>query len=148
MNQPVPKPINPEEVPGLALAVIAADKFPVLATIEGDRPRARPVSPVRSDGFTIWVASLRSYDKTAQIEANPNVELCYLDGDHDQVRIEGVARVEERGEVIRSIWDENALLRQYLGSPENPEFVLYRIEPSRVRFMREWALNYHEVPLG
>jgi hypothetical protein len=26
--------------------------------------------------------------------------------------------------------------------------VLYRIRPARVRYMQEWALDYHEVPLG
>ena len=31
-------------------------------------------------------------------------------------------------------------------TPENPELIIYRIEPSRVRFMREWALEYVEVP--
>ena len=26
--------------------------------------------------------------------------------------------------------------------------VLYRIDPNKVRFMREWALEYHDVPLS
>ena len=29
---------------------------------------------------------------------------------------------------------------------ENPDFILYRVVPTRVRFMKEWALTYHEVP--
>jgi len=47
----------------------------------------------------------------------------------------------------QEIWDANPLLRAYLKSVDNPEFILYRIEPRRVRYMREWALEYHEVPL-
>jgi hypothetical protein len=39
-------------------------------------------------------------------------------------------------------------LRQYLGSLDNPELIVYRIQPNRVRYMQEWALTYHEVPLG
>ena len=38
-------------------------------------------------------------------------------------------------------------LRQYVGKPDNPELIVYRIRPTRVRYMREWALDYHEVPL-
>jgi hypothetical protein len=38
-------------------------------------------------------------------------------------------------------------LRRYLGSLDNPELIVYRMRPSRVRYMREWALEYHEVPL-
>ena len=58
--KPQPEPVKPQEVRGLALKVIAEDKFPVLASIDGDRPRVRPVSPLRHDGFTVWVASLRN----------------------------------------------------------------------------------------
>jgi hypothetical protein len=40
------------------------------------------------------------------------------------------------------------LLRKYLGTPSNPELIIYCIRPSRVRFMREWALDYIEIPLA
>ncbi len=123
-------------------------RFPQLATIDGDQPRVRPVSPVRTDGFTVYVANLRSYHKTGEIAANPKVELCYLDAQHDQVRITGTAEVVNDNELLRAIWDENPLLRQYLGDIDNPELIVYRIAPNRVRFMREWALDYHEVPLA
>ena len=148
MPGPAPQPIAPEELPALARAVIANAKFPQLATVDGDQPRLRPVSPVRVDGFTIYVANLRSYGKTHEIAANPKVELCYLDEHHDQVRITGTAEVLTDAALLREIWDSNPLLRRYLGSPENPALIIYRIRPARVRFMREWALEYHDVPLG
>jgi hypothetical protein len=44
-------------------------------------------------------------------------------------------------------WDANPLIRQQLGSIDNPELSLYRIVPNQVRFMREWALEYHDVPI-
>ena len=47
---------------------------------------------------------------------------------------------------LDAIWQSNPLLRRYLGTPDNPELIIYRIRPERVRFMREWALTYHEVP--
>jgi general stress protein 26 len=75
------------------------------------------------------------------------VELCYLDENHDQVRITGVARPVTDRALLDEIWAGAPLLRQYLGSPENPELIIYAIQPSQVRFMREWALDYHEVPL-
>lgn len=148
MSRPQPEPVSPSEVAALAARVVAADRFPHLATIDGDRPRVRPVSPVRTEGFTVYVANLRSYHKTAEIAANPNVELCYLDDGHDQVRISGRAEVVADRAVLESIWADNPLLRGYLGSLDNPELVVYRITPTRVRFMREWALEYDEVPLG
>jgi general stress protein 26 len=148
MTRPLPEPVRPGEVTKLALAVVQADRFPHLATLDADQPRVRPVSPVRTDGFVVYVANLRCYHKTAEIAANPRVELCYLDDRHDQVRITGVAEVVTDAAVLQEIWDANPLLRQYLGRIDNPEFILYRVRPTRVRFMREWALDYHEVPLG
>ncbi len=146
--QPKPKPVDPTEVFSLALATIKSSKFPMLATMDGDQPRLRPVSPVRTEGFTIYVANLRRYGKTAEIAANPKVELCYCDAEHNQVRITGVAEELTDRAVIDDIWQHNPLLRAYLGTPENPELIIYRIRPQRVRYMREWALEYFEVPLA
>ena len=148
MSKPIPEPIDPAKVRELALSVVRADRFPHLATIDGDQPRLRPVSPVRTDEFTVYVANLRSYHKTAEIAANPNVELCYLDDKHDQVRITGIAEIVIDRAILQEIWDANPLLRQYLGSLDNPMLIVYRITPTRVRFMKEWALDYHEVALS
>lgn len=92
MAAPTPVLIDSSQRVSLAQAVLQADKFPQLATIDGDQPRVRPVSPVRTDGFTIYVANLRSYHKTEEIAANPNVELCYVDERHDQVRLTAAPR--------------------------------------------------------
>ena len=49
MTRPEPKPLDPQEVRALALEVIRQDRFPQLATCDGDQPRVRPVSPVRTE---------------------------------------------------------------------------------------------------
>jgi general stress protein 26 len=147
MSKPTPAPVDPAQLVDLARAVVQADPFPYLATIDGDQPRLRPVSPVRTDGFTVYVANLRAYHKTEEIAANPRVELGYLNENHDQVRITGVAEIVTDRPLLQEIWDANPLLRQYLGSLDNPQLIVYRIRPVRVRYMREWALDYHEVPV-
>ena len=147
MARPHPKPVDPSELAGLALATMAGAKFPMLATTDGGQPRLRPVSPVRTERFTVWVANLRSYGKTREIAANPKVELCYLAENHDQVRITGTADIVTDRVILESIWNANPLLRSYLGSLDNPELIIYQITPDRVRFMREWALDYYEVPV-
>ncbi|MDB6152554.1 MAG: hypothetical protein JWL90_1007 [Chthoniobacteraceae bacterium] len=144
---PPTKTFTEDELFLMAQAVIKSARFPQLATVEGDQPRVRPVSPVRVDGFTIYVANLRRYHKTAEIEANPKVELNYLDDHHDQVRITGLAEVLDDTRLLAEIWESNPLLRKYLGTPDNPELIIYKIRPLQVRFMREWALDYFEVPL-
>ena len=145
---PQPQPVNPAELPQLARATMKAAKFPMLATLDGDQPRLRPVSPVRTDGFTVYVANLRRYGKTRELELNPKAELCYTDDDHHQVRITARAEIVTDRALLEEIWAGNPLLRAYLGTLENPELIIYRFVPERVRYMREWALEYFEVPVS
>lgn len=148
MPAPKPEPIQPEQLPQLARDTMRAAKFPVLATMDGDQPRVRPVSPVRTEGFTVFIANLRSYGKTKEIESNPKVELCYTDEGHNQVRITGTADVVTDRPLLEDIWSTNPLMRAYLGSIDNPALIVYQVTPTRVRYMKEWALEYHEVPLS
>jgi len=146
MPTPSAENTGPDELLEQTLAVIQADRLPYLATVEGDQPRLCPIAPVRTDGFTVYVANLRSHGKTAEIETNPRVEICYLDGHRDQVRITGIAELVIEKTLKEEIWNSSPHIRKHLGSAENPEFILYRVVPNRVRFMKEWALTYREVP--
>jgi general stress protein 26 len=147
MSKPTPQTIDPRNVPSMASDLVRKVRFPMLATIDGDQPRVRPVSPVRTEGFVVYIANLKSYGKTVEIEANSNVELCYLDEDHNQVRITGKAEVIRDRKVLEDIWNANRLLQNYLGTVDNPELIVYKINPTQVRFMLEWALNYFDVPV-
>lgn len=147
MPKPTPPKLTAAEVPALAKTCMKAAKFPMLATVDEDQPRIRPISPVRTEGYTVYMANLRSYSKTAEIAANPKAELCYMDDEHNQVRITGIVEEVRDKELILDIWNSYKLLAVYLGSPENPEFMLYRFRPERVRYMQEWALEYYEVEL-
>ena len=76
-----------------------------------DQPRLRPVSPVKTDGFIVYVANLKAYHKTQEIAANPNVELLRT---ADMIRC-----VTGRAEVLTTLTrfnpsgTVNPLLRQY-----------------------------------
>jgi general stress protein 26 len=148
MPKPNPIKIDPSSLVEIASKVMGEAKFPMLATMDGEQPRVRPVSPVLVDGFTIYLANLKSYQKTQQIENNPNVELCYMNADHNQVRITGQAEIVKDRKLIEEIWHKNKLLQHYLGSVDNPELIVYRIIPRRVRYMQEWALSYFDVPMS
>ena len=147
MAKPQPESFDPADLESLAIETIRSAKFPMLATIDGDQPRLWPVSPVKVDRYTVFVANLRVYKKTAQIEANKNVELCYMDKEHNQGRISGVFDVLTDVEMLEEIWKKNPLLRNYLGDIDYPQLIVYKITPNHVRYMKEWALDYHDVPL-
>ena len=147
MPKPVPEKIDLKKIPAKALEIVAQVKFPMLATIDINQPRLRPVSPVLTKGFEVYIANLKSYGKTQEIALNNRVELCYLDPDHNQVRITAKAEKLNDRNLLKSIWEKNPLLKHYLGSIDNPELIIYRCIPMKVRFMQEWALDYIEVPI-
>ena len=114
-------PIDPGQLLNLAYALSDADRFPYLATTDGDQPRLRPVSPVRTEGFTAYLANLRQYHKTAEPAANPKVAPRHMNDARDQVRITGTARTPTDTRLMKEIRDTNKLLRQYPGSIDNPD---------------------------
>jgi general stress protein 26 len=148
MTRPQPEEIDPDDLRDLAVETIEQAEFPMLSTVDPEgQPRLRPVSPVRRDGFTLYVANLRSYNKTEEIAENPRVELCYLDDDHNQTRITARAETVTDEDLLGEIWQDNNLLRKFFDSVHDPELIIYRMVPNRVRYMQEWALEYYEVPL-
>ncbi|QEH33555.1 General stress protein 26 [Aquisphaera giovannonii] len=138
---------NVESLVNEALAVVRSDRLPYLATVEGDQPRLRPVTPVKTDGFIVYIANLRTHSKTAEIEANPRVELCYLDGHNDQVRITGRAEAVDDPALRDEFAASAHFLPRSIQGLTSPDFMLYRIIPTRVRFMKGWALAYEDVPI-
>ena len=107
-------------------------------------------SPIRRPAIqrqTLIGLGLNKMHKTRELEANPKVELCYMDEHHNQVRLSGVAEVLDDRPLLEEIWEANPLMRHYLGSIDNPALIVYRIRPTQVRYMQEWALEYFEAPL-
>jgi general stress protein 26 len=118
MPTPPPPVTDPRAA---ALETMKLAKFPMLATVDAaGQPRLRPVSPVRTKEFVVFVANLRRYGKTQELADNPRCELCYLDEGHDQVRITGIAEIVTDSTILNSIWESNPLLRRYLGTPTIP----------------------------
>ena len=110
------------------------------------RPGCVRLARCAPDGFTVYVANLRSYHKTGEIAANPKVELCYLDPDHNQVRITGVAEiVTDRPCSMRSgraiLFCAPISARRTIPRSSSIALCLHQ-----VRYMREWALEYLKCP--
>jgi uncharacterized pyridoxamine 5'-phosphate oxidase family protein len=148
MTTPNSQLLQPAELVARALAVLKADRICFLATTDGDQPRLRPVSPVKTDGFVVYVANLSSSNKTREIAGNHKVELCYLDERDVQVRITGVAEVVGDAAILEEVLGEKTLLRAYLETIDRTRFLLYRVRPTLVRYMQGWEEDYHVVPLG
>ena len=142
-----PEPVDPSELPRLARAVIEADRFPFLATIDGTGRgcgRSRRCAPTASRSTS---PTSGATTRPEEIEANP----------------EGRARLPERrprsGADLgprrgRHRW--GAASGDLGGEPAAAPLSRLARQPradrlpdraERVRFMREWALEYHDVAI-
>ena len=124
-----------------------------LATISADgrSPRVRPVCAFLQDDLTVLVPSHTTTRKVDEITSNANVEICFVDKDHWQVRIAGVAEVEE-DEAVKKMLIETTLSPQlwrgfFPGGETDERFILYRIRPRSMEWMKEWELSYRRVDL-
>lgn len=107
-----------------------------LATMDGNQPRVRMMALI-SHMNTLWLTTKTEWDKIHQIRANPNVEItvpAYLENGVGCIRITAVAEEIEdqitRGEVANAVpW-----FQRYWSGSQDENFVLLRINPTRILF--------------
>ncbi len=116
-----------------------------MATVEADRPRLRPMSPVAVEGNVVYLAAFADSPKMAQVAANPNVELCYLDGEHNQLRLRGKVEVCNDPATRKRMWEGYPLMQRYFKSPEAPEYALLRVSVDEALLMETMSLEYRHL---
>ncbi len=116
-----------------------------LATCEGDRPRLRPMSPLAVDGRVVWMATWAASEKMAQLAANPNVELCYMDADHNHLRLRGTVEVCDDAETKRRLWEGYPLLARFFQSPKDPQYVLLKFTAAQAMVMQSMSREYQTL---
>lgn len=133
--------------------IIQSCVYGQLATVsaEGTAPRVRPVCAFLQEDFTILVPSHRQTGKISEIENNPAVEICFCDAEHWQVRVAGRAELETRTAEKQRLVDTTLSPKLwhgfFPGGGDDESYVLYRIHPERIRWMKEWELRYRELEI-
>lgn len=100
----------------------------MLATIEGKQPRVRPMMPYLTDDNELLLALLKRSRTIGQVQANPMVELCFVDRKMWYCRIAGKAAISSDKSKKELLWNNIPMLKQYFGSPEDPNFILMIIQ--------------------
>ena len=109
--------------------------FGCLATLEGDRPRVRPMMPHLSDDGKLLLAVLSHSRIIHQIQENPHVEICYIDRKMCFCRITGKASVSQDLTKKELVWNNIPMLRNYFTSPADTNYVLLEIETEIIEAM-------------
>lgn len=113
--------MNKEE----AIDLLRDAGFGYLATVEGDQPRVRPMMPyLVEDEKRLLMAFLGRSRSIAQIKKNPRVEFCFVDRKMCYCRVAGHAKISTDIDKKTILWDNIPMLKQYFGSPADPNFIL------------------------
>ncbi|MPM35744.1 hypothetical protein SDC9_82337 [bioreactor metagenome] len=115
-----------------------------LATVDGDQPRVRPFGTVNIFEDKLYILTGKDKDVSKQMQANPKVEICAVDGS-TWIRIAATAVRDDRVEVKQNMLDAYpALQKIYQAKDENTEvlylqdatatFYSYTAEPRVIKF--------------
>jgi len=115
----------------------------VMASVENDQPRLRPITLVHHrDRF--FFATQTSDDKVRQLAENPKIELILMwqEPPHNgYIRVEGkAAKLQETG-LIKELYAGNDFMGKLWSGPDDPNLTIYEVKPSVYDYLRpgEWS---------
>ena len=109
----------------------------LLATMEGDQPRVRPVTLINFDG-KFWVTTGTWSEKVKQIQKNPKVEFSFVfkKGDRDCcIRVTGLAEMIKDKLVKTKLARHCDFFGKHWESIDDPSYTLLEIFPSEVTYV-------------
>ncbi len=123
--------MNKEE----AIDIVRDAGFGFFATVEGNKPRVRPMMPYLSEEGEFLLALLGRSRTIPQIKANPNVEICFVDRKMWYCRVSGTAAISDDISKKRIVFENVPMLRQYFAGAEDPNYHLAVIKITSVEAM-------------
>jgi general stress protein 26 len=112
-------------------------QFVALATIDGIRPRVRPITLIYLDR-RFWMVTSTSSNKVAQIKQNANVEFSYQfteNGEDCCIRVLGKAKIIKDRETKTSMAKRLSFFNEHWSSPEDPDYTLLEILPDELQYV-------------
>jgi general stress protein 26 len=122
-------------------------QFVALATVDGTRPRVRPMTLIHLDRRFFMVTSTSS-NKVTQIRQNPNVEFTYqfdANGNDCCIRILGKARIIRDKDTKASIAKRIGFFNNYWSGPEDPDFTLLEILPDELQYVAPSGMRQFQL---
>jgi uncharacterized pyridoxamine 5'-phosphate oxidase family protein len=105
--------------------------YVVLATVEDNKPKLRPVTIIRNNG-SFYFATGADSNKVKQLNTNPSIEfILQLKDNHNNgyIRIEGLANKEKTCETIIELYNKFEYLNKLWKAPDDPTLVVYKLDP-------------------
>lgn len=95
-----------------------------IATMDGDQPRVRPFGTLNIFENKLYIQTGKSKKVSKQIQVNPKIEICAVDGDK-WLRVEATAVRDDRFEAKKSLLDKYPELQNMYKPDDDNTEVLY-----------------------
>ncbi len=135
--------MNKQEV----IDLIKDSGYCTLATVEGTQPRVRPMSPLLTEDGQLLVALFAHLRTVRQVQANPMVELCFVDRKMCYCRISGKAKISQDKTKKGLLWEAVPMLRQYFGGIDDANFCVMEIAINEVEAMTPQQMQPEKIKL-
>jgi uncharacterized pyridoxamine 5'-phosphate oxidase family protein len=114
----------------------------VLATVENNSPRLRPMTMVMHNG-SFYFATGSSAKKVRHLEENPEGEFILQwkeESNNGYIRVRGKANKVKDLETISGLYNRFEYFSKLWKSPTDPTLVVYNVEPSLYDYLKpgEW----------
>jgi general stress protein 26 len=116
-----------------------------LATTDGRRAEVRCMGGWAWFGGELWMATAANSSKVADIQARAGVEICFMAADGRNVRIAGSCAVSRDSQDKHKLFESVPMLEKYMDGPDDPNYVVLRLTPQRVRLVDSPDLETIEV---
>jgi general stress protein 26 len=109
-----------------------------LATLDGDQPYIRPMSPFTTDDLVIYMATFRGSRKEKQIQNHSRICLLFADVLEwtQQIIVYGDAFLTDSVDEKIQVWNARAddLVKYFPGGYKSPQFSLLKVKISRIEY--------------
>jgi general stress protein 26 len=118
-----------------------------LATVDGGKPRVRPVTLIYNAG-KLWVMTDTESAKVDQIRRNPRVEFClqFTEGDADcSLRISGTASIVAEREARKKIAEQVSFFKDHWKTADDPGYTLVEINPTEANIVSPTGITNYKL---
>ena len=116
-----------------------------LATSDGKEVGVRPMAGCVWVGKELWFATGKSTDKVKQLNKVSHAECCFTKPSGEHIRISGTITVSTDNADKKKLYDAVPMLKEHIKDPVDPDYVVLRLRPTRIRWMSSSMMKYEVV---
>lgn len=132
---------------GIYEEIVTNTPIGYLASLDKAQPRVRPMSFVWMPGGKLWSSTYNISGKMQEFLQNDRVEVCFVDSDYRQLRVEGKIDTTGDREKKRQLLAIHPGARNHFADEDDEHLVHLEIVPTRVRWKNSGFSEYEEIAL-